>query len=488
MIKDYVILGGGTAGLTSALFLQRTFPMSNITLIRSTDIGTIGVGEGSTEHWRQMMIHLGIDVQQLVQNTGCTFKTGVRFTNWHGDGTEYWHAIHDGYVMDTAVGTYTLMDWDIAQGKENIDSVWHLARENKHTPPLINVAQYHFDTNKLCDFFTQLCKERGVRIVDDIITDVKQDEDGDVTALVGEKETYNGEFFIDASGFKRVIASKLGAEWIDYTEYLPLNNAIVFPTSMPENMPSNTECRALSSGWMFRIPTQERFGNGYVFCDDFITREEAEKEVLAEVDEPAEIRKHIKFGAGRLKEFWKNNVLCVGLASMFVEPLEATSIGTTIQQLFRLGVSLHGYGKGSKLQQKKYNHDMSEVADNILNFVQIHYITERRDSEFWRWCANEMKLTDWNREFLPEVIKYGPSQAAFNDNPFTMFNYMNWTQVLWGLRLLDKDVFVDRWENHASWRQEFVEQCQLLPPSYPPVPHREALEYIKLGYHGAGDI
>lgn len=488
MIKKYVILGGGTAGLVSALFLQRTFPMSDITLVRSTDIGTIGVGEGTTEHWRQMMLHLGIDVQQLVQNTACTFKTGVRFTNWHGDGTEYWHAIHDNYTMDTAIGTYTLMDYDIAQDKDALESVFPLALQNMHTPPLINVAQYHFDTNKLCNFFTSLCEERGIRLVDDIVTDVLLDDTGHVKELVGEKEKYTAEFFIDATGFKRVIASKLGAEWIDYTQYLPLNNAIVFPTSMPEDMPSNTECRALSSGWMFRIPTQERFGNGYVFCDDFITREDAEKEVLAEVDEPAEIRKHIKFGAGRLKEFWMKNCLCVGLSSMFVEPLEATSIGATIQQLFRLGVALHGYGIGATLQIKKYNQTMAEVSDNILNFVQVHYITQRRDSEFWRWCANEMTLTDWNKDFLPEVIKYGPSQASFSDNTFTMFNYMNWVQVLWGLRLLDRDVFKDRWENHSKWREDWVEESQILAPMYPPVPHRQALEYIKKGYHGAGDI
>jgi hypothetical protein len=99
-----------------------------------------------------------------------------------------------------------------------------------------------------------------------------------------------------------------------------------------------------------------------------------------------------------------------------------------------------------------------------------------------------MTLTDWNKDCLPEIIKYGPSYASFSDNTFTMFNYMNWVQVLWGLRLLDRDVFKDRWENHSKWREGFVEESQILAPSYPPVPHRQALEYIKKGYHGAGDI
>jgi len=489
MIKDYVILGGGTAGLLSALFLQRTFPMSNITLVRSTDIGIIGVGEGSTEHWRQMMIHLGIEASDVIKNTDATYKTGIRFTNWHGDGTEYWHALHDGYALDVATGTYPLMEHDIAAGEDALHSVFPLSLRSEHAPPWTDtVAQYHFDTNKLNKYFTQICEERGVRVVDDIVTDVTLDETGHVTTLVGEKETYKGGFFVDASGFKRLISTKLGAEWIDCSDKLPMNSAIAFPTGYKEDIPSHTEARALSSGWMWRIPTQQRFGNGYVFCDDFINEDQAWEEVQQQVDEPVEIGKKIKFGAGHVKEFWIKNCVSVGLAGMFVEPLEASSIGSTIQQLFRLGVALNGYGVGNTIQAQKYNKTMSEIAENIIDFIQVHYINQRRDSKFWRWCAENLKLTDFNREQLPQILKYGPSQANFADNPFIMFNFLNFTQVLWGLRLFDQEVFKKRWDEHYSWRQDFVEQCQVYPPMYPPVKHRQALEYVKQGFHGMGDI
>ena len=97
MIQSLTVLGGGTSGLVSAIMIKKSFPHINVTLLRSTKIGIIGVGEGSTEHWKTFLHHSGIDVPTLVRECGATFKVGIKFTNWNGDGKHYYHSLSPAY-------------------------------------------------------------------------------------------------------------------------------------------------------------------------------------------------------------------------------------------------------------------------------------------------------------------------------------------------------------------------------------------------------
>ena len=50
MINSLTVVGGGTSGLVSALMLKKSWPNLDVTVIESSNLGIIGVGEGSTEH------------------------------------------------------------------------------------------------------------------------------------------------------------------------------------------------------------------------------------------------------------------------------------------------------------------------------------------------------------------------------------------------------------------------------------------------------
>jgi len=486
MINNITILGGGTAGLIAALMLKQSLKVANVKVIESSKIGIIGVGEGSTEHWDTFMKFIGIDAQDLISNTGATYKLGIRFENWNGDGKHYWHAIgHEFGHLDENTGLYPWAYKCIADNLTADDTVWEEVRTNTVRPPFTHVSnQYHFDTRKLNDYFHRLASERGIQFYDDEIENVILDEEGFVKTLVGKKQSYDGDFFIDSSGFNRVISSKLGAKWIDCGDKLPMNSALAFPTPYQEEIHQWTNAKALSSGWMWRIPTQDRFGNGYVFCDQFISEDQAYEEIVKEIGFEPEIGKKVKFSAGYVDRFWIKNCLSIGLAGMFVEPLEASSIGSTIQQIFGFINSIHCWNRENKSYIDRYNTDFSGVAQNIIDFIQLHYITKRNDSDFWRWVKDGIVLTDFNKENLEIWKNTFPSHAIFNDH-YKMFKSINFIQVLHGLELFNTEAFKESYYTKYPYYDEVVKDILVEDKLYDKksiVSHREAINSVLKGY------
>ena len=485
-MNKITILGGGTAGLISALMLKESMHHATIQVIESSKIGIIGVGEGSTEHWDTFLKYIEIDPADLIVNTGATYKLGIRFENWNGDGKHYWHAIGREFgALDEKTGLYPYAYKCVAENTDSDSTVWQEVLDNTVTPPFTQVSnQYHFDTNKLNNYFHKLASERGILFFDDEIDDVVLDDDGFVSSLIGKKQTYDGDLFVDCSGFNRVISSKLGAKWIDCSDKLPMNSAIAFPTPREEEIPQYTNSKAMSSGWMWRIPTQDRFGNGYVYCDKFISDEDAEKELRAEFDYDITIGKKIKFSAGYVDRHWIKNCVSVGLAGMFVEPLEASSIGSSIQQMFGLINTIHTWTRETTTSVDRYNSDFRKVAENIIDFIQLHYITKRDDSEFWRWVKDGLVLTDFNKQNLENWKTNFPSHCIFNEHS-NMFKNINFIQVLHGLELFDHTAFKKMYKERYPQFEDFCANLNLEANNTlhdGAVSHREAIDSVLRGY------
>lgn len=484
MINSVTVLGGGTAGLINALLLRSSFPQLKIDLIESSNVGIIGVGEGSTEHWRLFMNAVGITLKDLVIHTGATFKSGIKFDNWNGDGKTYYHGLTELYSVPDR---YTGVGYTLAKlTSDNVDPLktfWKKSQESMHSA-YDNFSQYHFDTFKLNAYFHKLCLERNITIYDADIDNVQLDEQGYVKSLnTADGQIFTADFFIDCSGFKRVISSKLGAKWISCADQLPMNSAMAFPTAGEDVIPSWTLSEALSSGWRWRIPTQDRFGNGYVFCDAFIDETKAYDEIQSKFKEPIQIGKKIKFSAGYVDQFWIKNCVSAGLAGMFVEPLEASSIGSTIQQARGICTHLVMWNKGDTAISKKYNVVFEQVAKNIIDFIQIHYFTQRADSEFWKWCKTNIKLTDFNRDVLPVLKDNLISAAVFDQNYFLMFLGLNYSQVMHGVGLLNNDKVKQQFDNQFAHFNNYAEFDLNRLVGYESTEkfytHRQALDLIK---------
>lgn len=466
MINSICVLGGGNAGLMSALYVKKALPALDVTVIKSKKIGTIGVGEGSTEHWTKFAHAVGITMPELIQQCGATIKIGIKFEDWHGDGTSYFHSLPEYLIgMDAyTAAPYTLMRM-IGDGVGTEKLHWQLPMDGYVREPLTDYFQFHFDSEKLNKFLQDKCASIGINITDAEIVGPVLDQDGFVQHIVDDQGyTYSADFFIDSSGFNRVIASKLGATWVDWSKHLPLNSAIAFQTSYEEKIPPYTLAKAMSSGWHWRSPVQDRFGNGYVFSDQFITEQQAIDEIQKHFKDTVHVGRKVNFISGKVNQAWIKNCVSIGLSSNFVEPLEASSISTTIKQLQLLTSSIWNWSREDIGSIKEYNRIVDDMMYNILDFIQLHYFTQRNDTEFWRWCKDKIVMTDFNKENLEMFKKNFVNQTLLPEDSlmsnFRIYDCLNWIQVMHGLRMFDSKRIKELYEKHYGHLRQEDERYQ----------------------------
>ena len=442
-MKKIIVLGGGTSGLISALMLNAQHPDIAVVVIASKNIGVIGVGEGGTEHWQQFCDRIGVSLVDTIEACGGTLKSGIKFMNW--GVPDYIHNTSD--IIGTAHNDYySVFAKIIAEGRPVSDmSLIHVEESTVRklwvdnpgdvTPP---IAQIHMNTFKTNDWMRKLCGERGINIIDDTITDVLLDDSGSIKTLKSETTEYDADFFIDASGFARVLIGKLGGNWISYKDHLYVNSAIAFPTGDTDEYPIYTSATAMNAGWMWNTPVQGRWGNGYVFCDRYLDFDQAQAEVEAKLGKKVEIAKKIKFDAGKIDQCWIKNCLAVGLSSGFIEPLESTAISQGILQTFLFMNLLPSWTNGQEEISQFYNEKADYMAENIRDFIAVHYISPREDTPFWQDLKNnrDQWIPDSLKDKLSKWKHRLPSNLEFMDK-YGLFTGDNWINTLHGLQLFD---------------------------------------------------
>ena len=429
-VKSITIVGGGTAGLISALILQYKFSQNiSFKVVCSSKIGIIGVGEGSTEHWEDFLKFVRIEPYDVIRKCGATLKSGIYFENWSDN--DYFHNVSIPY--DTTWGQERINYVKLISEQKNplelfqkyflLNKVNSNHLNNQTTP----TRQFHFNTQLLNDFLVKTCKERGIEIIDDDIEDVLLNDKGEIDKLKGVKSDYKSDFYIDCTGFKRLLISKLGAKWQSYKEYLPMNEAIAFPTKDTDEYPPYVTARAMKAGWMWRTPVRGRWGNGYVFDYRYINAEEAQKECEEYLGHKIKIASNIKFDAGSSDKPWQGNCIALGLSSSFVEPLEATSIGFGINQCFLFIHMLLNYDQHII---DDYNEDFQYLIENVRDYVIIHYMVDKKDSPFWKELKLNLpdslkkNLAIWKNR-LPMQIDFKSKYCLFYPNNYSLILFFH---------------------------------------------------------------
>jgi tryptophan halogenase len=391
-MKKYAIVGGGTAGWLTALFMKKTFPDSDVTLIRDKEIGIIGVGEATTPHIVMFLNQLGIDPIDVLRETNGTFKVGINFENWNGDGKKYLHSFSDKFcdfkipnIFDSQCNEY----YTLKLIKDGLDfKEYHyptkLAYANKVDLHRTDWA-LHFDATKCANYLEKVGISRGINLIESNLKNVVQDEQGYITQLNLNDRKLDVDFVFDCSGFHRVLIGGVYKEkWLSYSNHLPMKKGIPFWLDTEDEFEPYTSAIAMKYGWMWKIPLQHRTGSGYIFDSDYIDENQALEEAEQYFGRKLEIRKIIPFDAGRYENFWVKNCMAVGLSSAFIEPLESTSLFVTVQQLQTIRHFANELGRPKESSVKLFNEITSNSMDNVLAFVYLHYLTKRDDSDFWK--------------------------------------------------------------------------------------------------------
>jgi hypothetical protein len=398
--NQIVILGGGTAGwMCAALMANRWNKLGvSITLVESSKIGTIGVGEGSTPFLRQFFSTLGISEKEWMPECDATYKCGIAFPNWTGDNAPqtYFHPFYSE-VDSPIVKDFFASCQQRRQGFDSpclLDDYFvtaYLAAANKapytQSNQTLNVDYgYHFDAEKLGKFLAKHAKTLGVKYIQDKVSTVHKCEAG-IESLETEKHgLLKADLFVDCSGLKGVLIQQtLGEKLLDYQKYLPNNCAVAMATAhKPQSRTgSYTLSKALENGWMWAIPLQSRMGNGYVYSSDYLSEQQAEQRLREELDEQQAVALHLRWTPGRINQHWKGNCLAIGLSQGFLEPLEAPMLNQTQQscEAFIEYCEKDGY---LEQKQTKFNQTINRLIDGTRDYLQAHYaLNSRTDSQYW---------------------------------------------------------------------------------------------------------
>ncbi|MDR6852051.1 tryptophan halogenase [Sphingomonas sp. BE123] len=396
-----VIVGGGTAGWMAASALARFLPgVADVRLIESEDIGIVGVGEATLPHLRAFLQRLGIPEAEMMRATNATYKLGIDFRDFGRIGDRYIHPF-GAYGVDLAgVGFHHYWLRASAEGRARGIEDYSLpivaARANRFALPptdgdFLSTSYgwaYQFDATKLAPMLRGYSEARGVTRTEGRVTGVARDgESGNVTELVLESgERVAGDLFIDCSGFRALlIGGAMDAAWEDWSHWLPCDRAAALPATSPEGpIEPYTRATAMGAGWRWRIPLQHRVGNGYVFSSNFLSEDAACDAILGAVDgTPIADPRILRFRAGRRRESWVGNVVSIGLASGFLEPLESTSIHLAQTAVMRL-IELFPERQIDPADRAAFNATVDYEYDRVRDFLILHYhATTRDDSEFW---------------------------------------------------------------------------------------------------------
>jgi tryptophan halogenase len=433
--KSLIVVGGGTAGWIAAFYAKIYLDIERILVIESKDVPIIGAGEGSTGIMGRIVGPIGEEI--FLNETQGSLKLGIKHNGWRKDKKSYFGPLDapERFNVDPRECypwmwennlpiSATHMNAKLME-LENISPV--IDQDGRKMSPF-GVA-YHFDGHAVSETLKNFLTSAGVEWTYDTIQSVEVNKTG-ISKIIGNKSPYVAEFFIDATGFHGALIKKAyQINWISYQKNLSVNAALPFvlPSDL-KTLETYTTATAMNYGWMWKIPKQNNTGCGYVFNNDLISFEQAQTEVESLLGHKIIPIKQIKFIPGRLEKFLNKNCLAVGLSSAFLEPLEATSIHSTILQLEKWAELIN-----NEISEDQYNNDISSMYDAYRDFIILHYKGGRDDTEFWKYQNSSQVNTKLVNEIL-QMCKDGTILEFKNDYIALPLLF----PVLYGLGLIEK--------------------------------------------------
>ncbi len=451
-----VIVGAGTSGWSAAALLSAAAELE-ITVIEPSDIPTIGVGESTIPYINRFhnSCQLPFNDEEWLDKIDGTMKFGILFDRYFEENSDWFHPFvdpnddyftSDTFLRDNSLRTETETQFvynNYFLGKKVKSGYKHRSTDLIRS----GLVSYHIDAKKYAELLKYFClmKPNITLNTNQVIDAVLDDSESMEKLIMSDGEELFADLFIDCTGFNSILSNKMNNRWIDFQERLFVDSALVvqLPYLNKEKQLHNyTYCRAMNAGWHWHIPLQSRIGFGYNYSSRHVSHEEAEEEFRNHLcshygyTHEQIVFRRVPYCAGYRENGWKKNVISLGLSGFFLEPIEATAIGTLhnfCSILFNLLTSNH------ILWEKKierFNDIFKQSITSTAEYIELHYnLTSRDDTTFWRDYKN-MQLSETQKELL---IGYADPNIIFDDRfvksklpSFNLFNYLSYFFLFFG--------------------------------------------------------
>lgn len=394
-MERLTIVGGGSAGWIAAFLISKIRNI-DITLIESSEIISVGVGEGTTGRFLDIFSRetLGLDLTDFLNSLQALPKMGINFVNWTDMG-DFMSPISGSGTSDTYIDYASyyghLTGRDISEYNE---SAYYAKNEYSNLTVDLNgkykfdgfYPAIHLDAGSLVKYFRDLSKANGVKHIVDTVENVSKERGNIVSIHLKNAGEYTSDFFIDCTGFQRKLMQDV--EWVDYSHYLPIDRGLPFKLREDNSEKhAYTNAIAMDSGWVWEIPTKNKIGRGYCFSSKYTDEETCLKELEHLYKTEVEKIKTIEFSSGRVKNVLSGNCLAIGLSAAFFEPLQATSLHCTLQQIddFIFSFLDNKSINLDSISVDAYNRRYARMYDDMKDFIFVHYTGGKTNTDFWRY-------------------------------------------------------------------------------------------------------
>jgi tryptophan halogenase len=419
MIQDIIVIGSGSAGLIAALSFRRKLPQVRVRIVRSPDIGIIGVGEGTTPNFpRHLFEYLGIPRKAFYQMAEPTWKLGIRF-KWGPRGKfDYTFAPQlDAHWPDLPLpnGFYCHEDFSCADTTSSLMELGKVfPRQPNGAPDVQPWHAFHIENEKFVGLLEKVAMQAGVEILEGKVAGCERNDQGVKSIQLEDGRVLTADFFVDCSGFRSELLGKVMQEpFVSFKKTLFCDRAVVGGwTRSGEPILPYTTAEQMSTGWCWQIELENRINRGYVYCSEMISDEEAEREFRSKNPKVTQTR-IVPFRSGCYERMWVDNVVAIGNAAGFVEPLEATALMIVCSHVESLIQFLqHSQLEPTPSFRKLYNEVTHSTWMDIKNFLGLHYKPNTSlDTPFWKRCREETDLSEI-QELLDFYQENGPTGFA----------------------------------------------------------------------------
>jgi 2-polyprenyl-6-methoxyphenol hydroxylase-like FAD-dependent oxidoreductase len=476
-----VIVGGGTAGWLTAAIVAAKHNVSvgecglDITLIESSDIPTVGVGEGTWPTMRNTLKDIGLSEKEVFRRCSAAFKQGGKFVNWvKKEGDAYYHpfTVPLGYGrVEMAPYVENISDFANATNFQQHVCEQNMAprtlNEQEYSSAQSNYA-YHLDAGAFADLLREFSKEKlGVTHKIATVEHVNATSHEHIQSItLNDGSVVEADLFVDCSGFRSLLLGEALKEPVISTDDVLFNNsalALHVPYNSDFEIKPYTQATAQEAGWIWDIGLSSRRGVGHVYSTDFTTDERAE-EILRQYvgDEKGELNARvIRFNSGYKKHIWKGNCIAVGLAAGFVEPLEATALMLIEISARYIAEQMPLPSVAMPIVSQRFNQQMQYRWQRIIDFLKLHYIFNQRSEPYWVANREESTIPESLKQDL-EIWKYRGPQIADFSAAIELFPAASYQYVLYGMGFSPDFSLQSHFYNERELADKVIKQNQLI--------------------------